>query len=110
MALGDKILGEVAKKKEWNALQKRAKSLPADFYKTYKAIQKYLFNMGLYDGQVFYEIVDFLERASLDGQTVKEVIGTDVAAFADNFIDDKKQDWHEKYRRELNQYFTQNQR
>ncbi|AYG01090.1 DUF1048 domain-containing protein [Lactococcus allomyrinae] len=110
MALGDKIFGELAEKKEWNALQKRAKALPADFYKTYKAIQKYLFNMGLSDWRIFYEILDLLELASLDGQTVKEVIGTDVAAFADNFIDDKKQDWHEKYRHELNQYFNQNQR
>lgn len=42
----EKISDVLKEKREWQAMENRAKNLPKDFYQAYKAIQKYMFNMG----------------------------------------------------------------
>lgn len=67
-------------KREWKALQQRAKALPADYYVVYKEMQKYLFKVG---GADFESLVELFEQAVADGRDVLEVTGEDVAAFCD---------------------------
>jgi DNA-binding ferritin-like protein (Dps family) len=78
-------------KKQWRAHVARVKALPPDYQIVYKEIQRYLFKFGpvdLADGRLLTRIVDFFEEGAADGKGVLELIGNDVAAFADGLIQD----------------------
>jgi DNA-binding ferritin-like protein (Dps family) len=78
-------------KKQWRAHMARVQALPPDYRIVYKEMQKYLFKVGpvnLADGNLLSDIVDFFEEGAAAGKGVLELIGTDVAAFADNLIKD----------------------
>ncbi|WP_026695384.1 DUF1048 domain-containing protein [Peribacillus kribbensis] len=106
MSIFKKIFGDFSEKKTWREMESRAKSLPEEYYSAYKAMQKYLWNTGgLIDWQetklVFNHLIDLLEEASADGKRVKEVTGSDVAAFCDDLVADAKS-WVDKQRQKLN--------
>jgi len=106
MNLIEKIIGNLEEKREWRAMETRAKALPSDYHKAYKAMQKYLWNTGgVIDWQetkfVFNHLIDLLEEAAADGKRVKEVTGDDVAAFCDDLVSDAKS-WFDKQRQKLN--------
>lgn len=61
----EKISDVLKEKREWQAMENRAKNLPKDFYLAYKAIQKYMFNMGETDWHIFTDIIELFELASL---------------------------------------------
>ncbi|CAM3913345.1 DUF1048 domain-containing protein [Aeromicrobium ponti] len=105
MTFFEKIVGSLDEKREYKEMQKRAKQLPEEYYEVYKAIQKYMFTTGMADWRVFYEIIELLELAELDGRSIKDVVGDDVAAFCDELTADKRSDWKEKYRQQLNNHF-----
>lgn len=67
-------------KREWKALQQRAKALPTDYYVVYKEMQKYLFKVG---GADFEALVELFEQGAADRRDVLEVTGENVAAFCD---------------------------
>jgi len=106
MNLIEKIIGNLEEKREWRAMEARAKALPSDYHKAYKAMQKYLWNTGgVIDWQetkfVFNHLIDLLEEAAAEGKRVKEVTGDDVAAFCDDLVSDAKS-WFDKQRQKLN--------
>lgn len=103
----DKISDLLAEKKDWQAMQNRAKKLPKDFYQAYLSIQKYMFKMGATDWHIFKDIIELFELAVVDGRSPAEVLGDDVATFADELLSDNKEDWRNKYRQDLNDYFAQ---
>lgn len=78
-------------KKAWRALQKRAKLLPQDYYIVYQEIQKYLFKIAPLtlskDTSLFHDLIDLFEAGAKEQKDVLEVTGTDVAAFADAFLE-----------------------
>lgn len=66
-------------------------ALPPDCQIVYKEIQKYFFKVGpieLSDGTLLSGIVDFFEESVAAGKGVLELIGTDVAAFAEDLVED----------------------
>lgn len=78
-------------KQQWRAHQARVKALPADYQVVYGEMQKYFFKVGpqsLIDGELLPELVDFFEGGVANGQGVVELVGADVAAFADDLIGD----------------------
>jgi DNA-binding ferritin-like protein (Dps family) len=78
-------------KKQWRAHVARVKALPADYRIVYQEMQRYLFKVGpvdLADGPLLSDIVDFFEEGAASGKGVLELVGTDVAAFADGLIKD----------------------
>ncbi|MCK2215449.1 DUF1048 domain-containing protein [Actinomadura sp. ATCC 31491] len=78
-------------KRQWRAHLARVKALPPDYQIVYKELQKYLFKVGpvdLPDGPLLTGIVDFFEEGVAAGKGVLELIGDDVAAFADELIKD----------------------
>jgi DNA-binding ferritin-like protein (Dps family) len=80
-------------KKQWRAHMARVKALPPDYQIVYKEIQRYLFKVGpvdLPDGHLLSEIVDFFEEGVAAGKGVLELVGDDVAAFADDLIKDSR--------------------
>jgi DNA-binding ferritin-like protein (Dps family) len=80
-------------KKQWRAHMARVKALPPDYQIVYKEIQRYLFKVGpidLHEGSLLPGILDFFEEGVAAGKGVLELIGDDVAAFADDLIKDSR--------------------
>jgi DNA-binding ferritin-like protein (Dps family) len=78
-------------KRQWRAHVARVKALPPDYRIVYQEIQKYLFKVGpvdLAESNLLAGIVDFFEEGAASGKGVTQLIGTDVAAFADGLIKD----------------------
>lgn len=89
MGIHDMIDG----KRQWRAHMARVKALPADYQIVYKEIQRYLFKVGpvdLSDGHLLSGIVDFFAEGVAAGKGVLELIGTDVAAFCDDLIEESR--------------------
>lgn len=80
-------------KKQWRAHMARVKALPPDYRIVYEEMQKYLFKLGpvdLSDGPLLPGIVDFFEEGAAAGKGVLELIGSDVAAFCDDLVEDSR--------------------
>jgi DNA-binding ferritin-like protein (Dps family) len=80
-------------KKQWRAHIARVKALPPDYQIVYREIQRYLFKVGptdLPDGHLLSGIVDFFEEGAAAGTGVLALIGSDVAAFCDDLVEDSR--------------------
>ena len=87
MGIHDVIEG----KKRWRAHRARVQALPRDYQVVYAEIQRYYFKVGpvgLEDGSLLGDIVDFFEQGAARQQGVLELIGPDVAAFCDDLVKD----------------------
>lgn len=80
-------------KRQWRAHVARVKALPRDYQIVYGEMQRYFFKVGpveLAEGTLLPGIVDFFEEGVADGKGVLELIGEDVAAFADDLVKDSR--------------------
>lgn len=75
-------------KRQWRAYMARVKVLPADYQIVYGEIQKYFFKVGPADPELLPGLLEFFEQGVADGTGVIELIGEDVADFADQLIKD----------------------
>ncbi|GAA5202034.1 DUF1048 domain-containing protein [Microbacterium jejuense] len=90
-------------KKQWRSHVARVKALPPDYRVVYDELQRYYFKVGpvgLDDGSLLSGIVDFFEQGTADGKSARELVGEDVAAFADDLIADTPT-YAEQYRASL---------
>ncbi len=89
----NKIIGDLEGKKEWKALEVRAKALPEDYRTVYDEIKNYVWHggTGLMDpSNLFKRLVELFEEGVADSKHVTEVTGDDVAAFVDGLVRDEK--------------------
>jgi len=78
-------------KKKWRAHTARVKALPRDYRIVYEEIQRYFFKVGpvgLADGSLLCDIVDFFEDGAARNEGVLDLVGSDVAAFCDDLVKD----------------------
>ena len=107
MNLFEKIIGSLDDKREWRAMEVRAKALPSEYRNAYKAIQKYMWTAGggpndwKDSSRIFVGILDLFEEGAAEGKKVTDLTGEDVAAFCDDLVKDEKT-WKDKYRKKLN--------
>ena len=106
MSIFEKIIGSLDDKREWKAMEARAKALPSEYRNAYNAIKKYLWtSSGLTDwkdsSRIFEGILDLFEEGAAEGKKVTDLTGKDVAAFCDELVKDAKT-WVDKYRTKLN--------
>lgn len=106
MNIIEKIIGNLDDKREWKAMEARAKALPSEYRNAYNAIKKYMWTSGgLSDwkdiSHIFGGILDLLEEWAAEGKKVTDLTGEDVATFCDELVKDAKT-WKDKYRRKLN--------
>lgn len=106
MNIFEKIIGSLDDKREWKAMEARAKALPSAYHNAYKAIQKYLWTSGAPSdwkdiSRIFGGILDLFEEGAAEGKKVTDLTGEDVAAFCDDLVKDEKT-WRDKYRTQLN--------
>ena len=98
----DTIIGSVEGKKEWRAIEKRAKALPHDYRVAYEEIKHYLWgSSGITTIDAFRVLIDLFEESAANGMKVLEITGNDVAAFCDELIKCKKT-YFEDLRKKLN--------
>ena len=99
-----KIIGDIEDKKEWNAMEARAKALPRDYRVVYNGIKQYFWKgAGPLDSsmQIFKGLLDLFEEGSANGKSVLEITGDDVAAFCDELLRGEKT-FAENLRKTLN--------
>ncbi|WP_400245975.1 DUF1048 domain-containing protein [Niallia sp. JL1B1071] len=107
MSIFEKIIGSLKDKREWKAMEARAKALPSEYSNAYKAIQKYMWAAGggptdwKDSSRIFNGILDLFEEGAAEGKKVTDLTGEDVAAFCDELVKDE-QTWKDKYRKKLN--------
>lgn len=100
-----KITGDFADKKEWRAMEARAKALPKDYRIVYDEIKNYIWkSSGISTIEPFKVLLDLFEESAANGKEVLEITGKDVAAFCDELVSDEKTytgDWREKLNRSI---------
>jgi len=106
MTFIEKIIGSLDDKREWKAMETRAKSLPSEYRNAYNAIKEYMWTSGGATdwrdiSRIFGSILDLFEEGAAGGKKVIDLIGQDAADFCDELVKDAKT-WKDKYRKKLN--------
>lgn len=73
-------------KKQWRAYRARVAALPPDYRIVHTEIEKYL--LGI-DGTPLPGILEFFEAGAARGTPVRDLVGSDIAAFCDDALDDR---------------------
>lgn len=96
------VIGDIAAKKEWKSIERRAKLLPDDYRVVYHDIKHYLWNSsGITTIDAFKVLIDLFEESAASGRRVLEITGNDVASFCDELVRGEKT-YFEKLREKLN--------
>lgn len=107
MSIFEKIIGSLDDKREWKAMEARAKALPSEYHNAYNAIKKYMWTTTGAPSdwkdisRIFGGILDLFEEGAAEGKKVTDLTGENVAAFCDELVKDAKT-WQDKYRAKLN--------
>ena len=89
----NKLIGDLEGKKEWKALEARAKALPEDYQTVYQEIKNYVWHGGtgvMDPSNMFKRVVAIFEEGAAAGKSVIDITGADVAAFVDEQIRDEQ--------------------
>ncbi|PZD96533.1 hypothetical protein DNH61_06935 [Paenibacillus sambharensis] len=108
----EKIIGSLDDKREWKAMEARAKSLPSEYRNAYNTIKEYIYATGgVTDwkdiSRIFNGILDLFEEGAANGKKVTDLIGEDAASFCDELVKDAKT-WKDKQRKKLNDQIGHN--
>ena len=101
-----KVIGD---KKEWRAVEARARALPEDYRIVYDEITKYMWKFsGGGDGMdivaILADLVSLFETGAAEGKRVLEVTGEDVATFSDELLRNANtytENWHDALNRDV---------
>ncbi|AKP64911.1 hypothetical protein FC99_GL002465 [Levilactobacillus koreensis JCM 16448] len=79
-------------KRDYREFKRRVAALPAPYAQAMKSLEKYLWNLAGGNGEAMYTILknvlDMFESAAADGVSVDQIVGDDLAAFADNLLEE----------------------
>ena len=79
-----------ADKTEWNKQQARIKAMPADYQIVIGEVQNYFWQFAGGDGMDMmagiYDLIDFFEEGAANNVPVLDLVGNDVAEFAENAL------------------------
>jgi len=100
-----KIIGD---KREWWAMERRAKALPRDYQIVYDGIKNYMFQFSSGGGMdlivILKDLLDLFEEGAANGKNALEITGKDVATFSDELLRGAKtytEGWHDKLNRDI---------
>ncbi|NUL44646.1 DUF1048 domain-containing protein [Cellulosimicrobium funkei] len=100
----EKIVGNFGDKRRWKQCKARAEALPAGYREAQQALERYLTMYGaITKGGTFVtmleDLVDLLEQGAADGTPLREIVGEDPVAFAEDFLANYAEDqWINKER------------
>ena len=82
--------GVLSDKAEWNKQQARIKAMPADYQIVIGEVQNYFWQFAGGDGMDMmagiYDLIDFFEEGAANNVPVLDLVGNDVAEFAENAL------------------------
>ncbi|MBT2259317.1 DUF1048 domain-containing protein [Priestia megaterium] len=96
-----KMIGE---KREYRVYKERVNQLPEEYKKAMKAIESYMWNFAKGAGmlELLKNILEMFENSASDGLNVRDIVGNDIAAFADSFLAEfPEETWIDKLRNKL---------
>ena len=96
-----KMVGE---KREYRVYKERVNELPEEYKKALKAIESYMWNFAKGAGmlELLKNILEMFENSASDGLNVRDIVGNDIAAFADSFLAEfPEETWIDKLRNKL---------
>ncbi|WP_127474246.1 DUF1048 domain-containing protein [Microbacterium sulfonylureivorans] len=84
------LTGSLEQKKQYKQNKARMEALPEPYGSAAKAFERYfMYYGGIVDGDTLVtmlgDFADLLERASLDGTPIREIVGDDPVEFAETF-------------------------
>lgn len=93
--------------KELKMFESRASKLPADYQVAWKKINDNLFPHSDFTGRNLIPILDgvigLLEESAVDGQSIQEVLGDDIAGFCSALVGEEgAKTYRDKWRKQLN--------
>ncbi len=94
----------IQEKREYRAYRKRVNALPEEYRKAMKAIENYMWNFAKGSGMLglLTNILEMFESSASDGLSVRDVVGNDLAEFADSFLAEfPEETWIDKLRKKL---------
>jgi DNA-binding ferritin-like protein (Dps family) len=94
----------IQEKREYRAYQSRVNALPEEYKKAMKAIESYMWNFAKGSGmfELLKNILEMFENSVTDGLSVRDVVGNDVAEFADSLLAEfPEETWMDKMRKKL---------
>jgi DNA-binding ferritin-like protein (Dps family) len=103
----EKVTGDLEGKKRYREYKQRIKQLPEEYRLAAAALERYLLNLGPSDDStslvaMLNDLADLLEQNAAAGTSLRDVVGTDPAEFADSFMDNYSGgSWIRKERRRL---------
>ncbi|GAB3601819.1 DUF1048 domain-containing protein [Microbacterium aureliae] len=104
----ERVTGSLEQKKQFRQYRTRIEALPEPHRAAAKAVERYLMTVGgMTDGaalaQMLSDSADLWERAAVDGAPVRDIVGADPAAFAQEFAAAYSgRQWTDKERDRLN--------
>jgi DNA-binding ferritin-like protein (Dps family) len=106
MNFWDKITGDDMKR-EYKAVDARAKKLPADYQAAWEQINSHLWLYSDFTGRnlmpIIGGILGLLEESAADGQSVTEVLGDDIPGFCAALAGEEgAKSYRDKWRDQLN--------
>lgn len=102
------LTGSLEQKKQYKKDVARIKALPEPYRASAKAVQRYvMYAGGVTDGATLVtmmgDLADLWEQAAADGTPVRDIVGDDPAAFAEEFAAAYQgKQWIDKERERLN--------
>ncbi|MGN6218587.1 MAG: DUF1048 domain-containing protein [Microbacterium sp.] len=102
------VTGSLDQKKQYKQSKARLEALPEPYRGAAKALERYIMVAGgIVDGDtmvtMFSDFADLWERAAADGTPVRDIVGDDPSAFADEFTAAYSgKQWIDKERDRLN--------
>lgn len=91
-------------KREYRAYQKRIQQLPEPHKKAMAAIDRYMWTFVKGSGMLHYlkNILEMFEESVREGLSVQDVVGHDIAEFADSLLAEfPEETWMDKERKKL---------
>lgn len=107
------VTGSLEQKKQYRQDKARMEALPEPYRTVATAMHRYfMYYGGITSGdtitQMFTDLVDLWERASVDGTPVRDIVGDDPVDFTETFAKSYQgKEWIDKERARLNKAFDQ---
>ena len=110
------VTGSLEQKKQYRQYKARVEALPEPYRAAAKAVERYFMTVGgMTDGrslvQMLTDSADMWERAAADGTPVRDIVGEDPSAFAQEFTAAYSgKQWIDKERERLNKAIDEAER
>lgn len=96
--------------KEFKRFEDRVKKLPLDYQEVWGEIEENIWEHSNFTGRNLIPIIEnalvILEETSINGKSVKEVLGSDIKEFCLELVGEESNSFHDKCRRKLNKNIT----